>query len=751
MHTVPRTVLAFYDSELDGGTADTEVHKSAEMSLNHLGLVVHYQDIHRPLPDKKAMADVRGVLLWLHWDTMPDPNQFLRWLINQMRAGKRVVIMGLHAFENSRSGQLLTADPELINQFWSDFGLTETAEWMTVNYNIQIQSTDKQMTDFERSLKGLLLPFPVKTVSGSGLKSYLKAYQRGREKRLADLIVSGPKGGYVAPGYSLISSRDGKQRFWYLNPFRFFRQAFATDDLPKADTTTLSGRRIYYSHVDGDGWRSLSLVPGYREKKKSVTEVLLREVFLKYPDLPVTVSPVAADLDSSWFGTKKNQALAKEIFALPHVEAGSHTLSHPMDWSFFEHYDADSERAYLHLYPETYDTLAYQQTQTEIKNSRAGASDTKTSALDSSLKSGSLSLSGIKQKLKEAYEIPRAYFKGLFKLEEEIQGSIDIIQRYLPAGKRVELLQWSGNLPFSAAIKQTRVAGIRNLNGGDTRFDREFDSYAWVSPIGREVNKQRQIYASSSNENTYTRLWTSRFYGYGYLEKTLRATETPWRIKPINVYYHNYSGERLASLNALHKNFAYARSQSIAPVTASRFAAIADGFFSTVFEHIGKRQWRIKNRDQLQTIRFDHATFDAVDFKRSKGVIGQSHLHGSLYVQLDPVVSAPVIALRKIKYSDRQADAKRPYLISGRWWTDNVELTDKGFQCQVQGFGAGNMHWYMPDSGQYRISVELANGQTRQWQTSVGDNHWLQVVLEEAPVKAFFISVEKLQEANASS
>ena len=71
---VPRTVLAFYDSELDGEVATTEAHVAAEMPLNHLGLVVRYHDIHKQLPDKKAMADVRGILLWFYWDSMPSPN-----------------------------------------------------------------------------------------------------------------------------------------------------------------------------------------------------------------------------------------------------------------------------------------------------------------------------------------------------------------------------------------------------------------------------------------------------------------------------------------------------------------------------------------------------------------------------------------------------------------------------------------------------------------------------------------------------
>jgi hypothetical protein len=747
---VPRTVLAFYDSELDGDISKTEIHETAEMPLNHLGLVVRYQDIQKPLPDKNTMSDIRGILFWPYWDSMPNPNAFLHWMIAQMQAGQRVVIMGSHAFEAARMKSETAVDTKLVDQFWQVFGLSRSGDWVSITYDIKLTATVPEMTGFERSMNPLP-SFPIKVVQDKSFTSQLSAHRAGSNKVIADLVLTGPRGGYVAPDYSLIYLKNGMRRYWFINPFRFFREAFATDDLPKADTTTLSGRRIYYSHVDGDGWRSLTLVPGYREKKKTVTEVLLHEVFEKYPDLPVTVAPVAADIDADWFGTKEYQRLAKKIFSLPHVEAGSHTFSHPLDWTFFENYTAEKEAPYLDAYPKAtgrpdlQNLLGYNKATKNVTPESKLASQAKTKQKGQAEKAKTKS-----EKLNNDFDIPRAFYTGEFNIDHEVQGSVDVIKSYLPQGKRVELLQWSGDTrPFAEVLKQTRRAGLRNLNGGDTRLDRDFDSYVWVSSIGREVGsetgRQRQIYSSSSNENTYTNLWKNHFYGYAYLEQTLRRTETPWRIKPINIYYHNYSGERLASLNALHKNFAYAQSQRIAPIAASRFAAIGDGFFTTVFERLGERQWRVKNRDQLQTIRFDNATFDAVDFSHSKGVIGQSHLHGSLYVQLDSAHDEPVIALRKINYGDREPEAMQPYLIGARWSVSNVVLMENSFHFQVQGFGAGDMDWYVPEPGQYRVHVEKSDGTIRTWETTVDDEHWLNILLDDAPIKPSVVKVEAVQ------
>ena len=82
----------------------------------------------------------------------------------------------------------------------------------------------------------------------------------------------------------------------------FFRLAFGTDDLPKPDTTTLCGRRMYFSHIDGDGWRNLCEINKYRKRRAMSAEVILDEVLMRFPELPVSVAPIAADLDLRWHG-----------------------------------------------------------------------------------------------------------------------------------------------------------------------------------------------------------------------------------------------------------------------------------------------------------------------------------------------------------------------------------------------------------------------------------------------------------------
>ena len=182
-------------------------------------------------------------------------------------------------------------------------------------------------------------------------QAYLVVREGNDSATDATLISTHPNGGMIVGEFVNRGDYTTPIKQLYLNTFEYLRRAFATDDLPKPDTTTLVGRRIYYSHIDGDGWRNLSQVKAYAQRRSMSAEVILREVIEAYPDLPVTVAPIVADLDPSWFGSEQAQALARDIFALPQVEMASHTLSHPFDWGFFADGDAAKEVGLLKRYP----------------------------------------------------------------------------------------------------------------------------------------------------------------------------------------------------------------------------------------------------------------------------------------------------------------------------------------------------------------------------------------------------------------
>ena len=330
----PREVLALYHGGAVEDVYFTAIHRAAEMPLNHLGLVLRYHDMRDPLPPVSDLGQVRGVLTWFRSNAIDDPEAYLDWAAAVLDAGKRFVIMGNIGAELDGAGRPVPRDA--INRVAERIGFRFEGRWAGITYDWKPAIADPDVMRFERPLPAVVPPFQsVAAVRGDAV-SHLVLRRAGDPGTDSHMVVTSPRGGYIAAGFAITPNVDEDRRRWLLNPFAFFRRAFGTDGLPKPDTTTLSGRRIYYSHIDGDGWRNRTEVESYRERRPTLSsEVVLRELLEPYGDLPVTVAPVVGDLDPDWYGTEEGIAIAREIFRLPQVEAATHTYSHPFDWAFF--------------------------------------------------------------------------------------------------------------------------------------------------------------------------------------------------------------------------------------------------------------------------------------------------------------------------------------------------------------------------------------------------------------------------------
>jgi polysaccharide biosynthesis protein PelA len=299
---------------------------------------------------------------------------------------------------------------------------------------------------------------------------------------------------------------------------------------------------------------------------------------------------------------------------------------------------------------------------------------------------------------------PRAYSDFPFDLDQEIRGAIGAAEEMAPEGKHGTLYLWSGGAePFEAAIAQTRRLGLRNLNGGDSRYDADYPSISYLAPISRVAGAERQIYAANANDYIYVTDGNGRDHGFLHLEATVNATESPRRLKPINVYYHMFAGERAAQLAGVRHHLDAARQALLTPIAASHYAAIADGFFSTGIVALGESSWLVQNRGALQTVRFDDAADLAVDFSRSVGVLGQRKKGSALYVALDEAHEEAMVALGP-DTSDGP-DETAPHLIDGRWTFRDLRLHECGFTVMAKGYGTGQMTWGGLKPGIYHVAV----------------------------------------------
>jgi len=302
-----------------------------------------------------------------------------------------------------------------------------------------------------------------------------------------------------------------------------------------------------------------AMVSATQIKANTICGEIIRDKIIKKYKWPISVSVVVSEVENN----QKSIKIARSIFQIPWVEAASHSYSHPFYWA--ENYDNQDRYANPHLAIAGY----------------------------------------------------------TFDIKEEIVGSVKYINdTLLPASKRVKQFFWTGNCePTPEALKLCKEIKIKNINGGETLFDNDHLSYTSVSPIATVVGRYRQVYAPNVNENIYTNDWLGPFNSYQFVLQTFKNTESPIRIKPINIYYHFYSGEKWASLNALREVLDKTINQDVAPIFISEYLAIVDGFHTAQIEKITSASWKIKNYGHCTTMRFDH-TQKYPDFKNSSNVIG---------------------------------------------------------------------------------------------------------------------------------
>jgi len=696
----PRTVLVLYlqSEEPEPNLNPNQAENYIEMPLNQLGLKIALFDLEKGTPNYEAYDDLRGIFAWLqNTATIKDPVAFLDTLKEQIQKGIKFVTFGSLSFDQS-DPQLVPILSEKVAEIYKLIGLEDTGRAMEKDFRTTIASLDKKMVGFEYPLKAFTAPYDVMLpVKGT---SYLDVHIPDVEGSRSSVVFTSPLGGYVASGWELYTDESGKRDTvqWLLNPFLFFKAAYSTENLPKPDPTTLSGRRVFYSQIDGDGFYNVSLISPYYEQFKLSPEVLLQEIFIPYSDFPFAFAPIAAEIDKTWIATDTGIDLVKRILERPNIEIGSHTLSHPFFWEFFEHYTEAEELPYLSHYP--YGSWLDIKKASRLWSLRLFKDKANDPNLDVGGEYGP-----------KEFVIPRAYANYPFNLKDEMMGSVERINKIVaPPDKTCDIYQWSGNaLPFEAALALVREGGVANINGGDTRFDTTFPSYSWVAPLGRLVGQERQIYASASNENTYTDLWTDKYFAYRQVLETYWNTNVPIRVKPVDLYFHCYSGERLGSLGALKTILDDLRTMNPCCVKTSHYSKMAEGFYSTVFEKLGEKKWKVLNRGELQTIRFDQSSDMAVNWETSLGVIGQRHFQGSLYVALEPTEHEATIELASLgNVASSPVVAPRPYLLESRSPVSNFQVVGNQFSVETDGFGPLEISFVVPDVGKYEVYLDNA-------------------------------------------
>lgn len=556
--------------------SDSLTASTIQMPGEYLGLEFSFHNIAEDGIPENLSSQFKAIIVDANLQIPPEMEQnLLHWLIQEKNKGRRIVIWG----------QIPFSVPSVKNQFLNAFNFQGTGNYMPDIQDVKILKISPDFNFESKSIPGLHEFIDLRAPIGSRVAlSYQGKNKEGPEMEFHPVFYS-DWGAFVYLNKAIFKLGD-EMHSWCMDPFQLIQNAIEVPNWPVPDTTSRNGLRILYSHIDGDGFGNLSAVsPGKRS-----SEVILEKTINKYPYY-FTSSIIESEIRGLIEGQDKTDmdeliSIARKVFSSPNVEAASHTFSHPFYWKQEDSITADYANQTLPL--------------------KSAAGYTK---LD---------------------------------LRKEIHAPIRFIEDFLmPENKNVKMILWSGNCRIPAeAIQMVQSLGIQNMNGGETTISRNNPSLLKVAPKLREIDGQLQIHSSIQSDNVYRRFYkkngiipTAYYSGYENVLQTFRYTESPRRLKPVNVYFHWFSGDNWASLKAVETVLDWCQKRNLSAITASQFAQIVEDSRKSKIYKMNNDNWIITNNGACRTFRINSAG-QVPDIENSINVTGFNHVNGELYIQL---------------------------------------------------------------------------------------------------------------------
>lgn len=632
---IARRVLVVYKKSEAPTLEELPFFNRGAVILEYLGLIPKYWAVEDGLPDDSEMANYRGIVTWHTKRHMHEAQEYGDWLLRQIEHGKRVAILQ----EYGASYDLQTQEPTT-NQadVMAALGIQYTVRGeRREEYQPTVRVVDETMLGFEREFSPLSVTYDNTYTSIDPANKVFFSFS-DKDYGNVDLGVISANGGISLEQSPFYFPPHDAERIalvrralkgevapeiaeqptlgaWYLDPYKFLSESLDLDDIPAPDITTLNGSRIFYAHIDGDALESVSLIDGAHFAGFFIHE----EILQKYLDIPTSVSVITKFIER--IGNKYHHPaveLARDIFALPNVDVAVHAATHPFDWVGGDPYIVN---------PDSY-----------------------------------------------PYEIG---YRPHDLLEEIWGAKLFADHNLTPPDKKATTLFWSGATnPDERALEIVWRTGMHNLNGGDPRFDDEYPSLAGLTPYSLPYPPYRQYLTSAQNDYIYTLFLTGDWGGQKKLLDHFDRTDKPYRVYPMNLYYHFYSGIKNESMDALRYIYDYIRSIDAASIFATQYLEIVEDYYHTHIGFDGQAYW-VENNGHLRTIRFNKVV--NLNMQASEGIVGYSHNGQLTYVHLDGSKR------RKIVLADRPPDT--PYIIQATQFIDRMNTENGELKFIYRGFG----------------------------------------------------------------
>jgi hypothetical protein len=522
---------------------DTVTAQHLQVAMEWSGYEVEFHDIQKALPKLPLAKSYAAVVLD---GNLKVPHvlapQFTDWAIALLPTNIKVLWLGAIPVDS----------PEMRRRILEAYGWGGSGRSMPRPEGTNIISRDEAVMKSEVPLTASKLEHSDLTApEGSDIYLSLEAKTEISDKTRFDASFRAPWGGALLDPY-ICKQYSPNHLLELFDPFLFIERVLPIEAFPVPDSTTRLGTRALICHIDGDGFNSVSTVT-----TGLINAEVIRDQILKaYPYLPTTVSVIEATtrgLEAGDDPSKRTyyENVAKDIFALPNVQAASHTYSHPFRWM-----KEDEDRLRLLKAP-----------------------------LNLNLR-------------------PEAD-QGALTADREVRGSIDYVNKLLPKDKRVELLLWSGNCrPGPDCLATVRTSGVEAMNGGNTIISKRWHGNASIAPRTTMMGDELQIYAPAQNEMFYTDDWRSTSLGgFANVIETFKLTGSPRRLKPVDIYYHFYSGERGDAFAALLKVYNWAVNEPLHSITALDYVRSVKDAREAKISKTNERTWSINCQGSLKELR----------------------------------------------------------------------------------------------------------------------------------------------------
>ena len=583
--SVPRKLFAIYGSDpsLTIGdpkfVPDTNIARHFQAALEWMGYEVRYHMVGKGRPVENLPADYAGILVESDVTLSPaDEAWYADWLLRHRKAGRKILFAGAIPFNH----------PETRQKLFNEFGIRGSGVPVRGVQKVALV-TKHEMFDHEAKIRPMARGYhDVQAPENAQVLLQLKARDRRGRPVNFDAAFLADWGGAIFDPYWRFQPYS-KDTLSFFDPYQLLGALWPSGSFPAPDVTTRQGLRLFWAHVDGDAFATLSTT-----KRNATCAEVVRDRILKRFPLPTTISVIEAEIRSiqdtqNPDDSPRYQQIAREIFRLPHVEAASHAFSHPFVWSPKDVGQNDFyDRRHLHL------------------------------------------------KASHRFEKidPR----------REIEGSVKYIEReLLPPGKKVKLMLWTGNCrPFAEALRVCREIGIEAMNGGFTIYSPRHPQHAAIAPRVTWWDDELQVYTANQNEFVYTDDWSGpTFGGFDQVIQSFEMLDSPRRMKPVNIYYHFYSAVFSGSLRALERVYEWSMEQPLHAITASEASRITRDAVNTKIFRTGPKRWLILNEGHLTTYRIPK-TLGYPDLAASTHVTGFNDHEADRYIHTD---GAPVVEL----------------------------------------------------------------------------------------------------------